>query len=86
MEEEKKLTKKQIIELLSKPRDTSISLTAEEYLLKKERYVKNFWMWDTDEMSMLQAKLIDDDWNSLSQEEKEKYKKLISTKDKKCGK
>lgn len=84
--EEKKLTKKQILELLSKPRDTSISLTAEQYLAKKEQYVKNFWMWDTDEMSMLQAKLIDDDWNSLSSEEKEKYKKLTSVKDKKCSK
>jgi len=71
----KKSEKQKILDKIAKPRDESVSLSAEEYLKKKEQYTKEFFVWE-DEMAFLKAKLIDDDWAALSKEEKEKYLKL----------
>lgn len=67
------LTKKQMREMFLKKKDENISLSAEEYLIKKNEYIENFWKYDTDEAALLYAKIIDDAWQSVSEEERKKY-------------
>jgi hypothetical protein len=67
------LTKKQMREMFLKKRDENVSLSAEEYLIKKNEYIQNFWKYDSDESALLYAKIIDDDWESVSEEERKKY-------------
>jgi hypothetical protein len=42
-------------------------------LIKKNEYIQNFWKYDSDESALLYAKIIDDDWESVSEEERKKY-------------
>ena len=67
------LTKKQMREMFLKKRDENVSLSAEEYLIKKNEYIQNFWKYDSDESALLYAKIIDDAWKSVSEEERKKY-------------
>jgi hypothetical protein len=67
------LTKKQMREMFLKKRDENVSLSAEEYLVKKNEYIQNFWKYDSDESALLYAKIIDDAWESVSEEERKKY-------------
>ena len=67
------LTKKQMREMFLKKRDENASLSAEEYLIKKNEYIQNFWKYDSDESALLYAKIIDDAWESVSEEERKKY-------------
>jgi hypothetical protein len=67
------LTKKQMREMFLKKRDENVSLSAEEYLIKKNEYIQNFWKYDSDESALLYAKIIDDAWESVSEEERKKY-------------